>query len=345
MREGKRMDDPAFVDITNLSVAFEQQHGSRVHAVRGVSVKLREGESLGIVGESGCGKTTLGSAILNMLPSSAEVTADRFRIAGTDIRPGVESDYAGLRWSGVSAIFQNAMTAFNPVERVGTQIVDAIRLHTDSSRAQARSKAEYLFETVGIDPRRLRAYPHQLSGGMRQRAMIALALSCDPQLVLADEPTTALDVIAQNQVLALLKKLRVDLGLTVVMISHDLGAISEVCDRVAVMYAGEIVEEGPMRGVLVDPQHPYTRALVGAYPRLRGPKSELVSIPGGPPELSDPSLRTRCSFSARCSFAVETCVSARPDLAWVAGSPPRAAACSNPAVVTFMEGAPHGASA
>ncbi len=322
------------LQVENLSVVYSGQ--SDVTAVRDVSFSLRRGGSLGIVGESGCGKTTLGSALLRLLPPYASISRGAIRFDGVDLATCPPDQLRGIRWKRLSAIFQNAMTALNPVQRVGAQITSAIRFHTDADATTARQKSEHLFELVGIAPARLSSYPHQLSGGMRQRAVIALALCCDPDLVIADEPTTALDVVAQSQVLELLADLRERLGLTLIMVSHDLGAIKEVCDDIAVMYAGQLMEHGPGGDVLADPVHPYTRALVGAYPRLRGPLTDVVTVPGAPPVLDRPELADQCAFAERCGLAAAACTTHRPVAVPLPGSPGRVVACDNPAAVPVL---------
>jgi peptide/nickel transport system ATP-binding protein len=305
--------DPAggqpVLEVTDLRLQFRS--GSRVvRAVDGVSFALGQGETLGIVGESGSGKTSLGYGLLGVLPSNASITGGRIRLDGVDLVGAPEAIRRTLRWKRISMVFQNAMAALNPIFTVGDQIIRAIRQHERISRDQASARAGRLLERVGVSASRLAAYPHELSGGQRQRVAIALAVSCNPAVVIADEPTTALDVTSQVQVLDLLRDLQAELGMAVIMISHDLGAVSSLCRTIAVFYAGQIVEIGSRERVLSDPAHPYTTALLRAYPHLHGAVETLWTIGGSPPSLVTPP--GGCRFHPRCPAARERCLDQVP---------------------------------
>ncbi|MEE9305835.1 MAG: ABC transporter ATP-binding protein [bacterium] len=309
------------LDVLDLSVAYEVDGGT-LHAVRGVSIEVYEGESLGLVGESGCGKTTMAKALLKVLPPNGRITAGSIRLKGRDLVPLTEGQMREIRWRDVSMVFQSAMNALDPVYRIQDQIVEAIDLHEKVSRRVAVRRAEELFDLVGIDRKRLRDYPHQLSGGMRQRACIAIALAVHPSLLVADEPTTALDVIVKDQVLERITTLQHDLGIALIYVSHDISVVAETCGRVAIMYAGQIVEYGSVATVLSAPVHPYTMGLLNAFPSLFGSK-RLVAIPGYPPNLLAPP--PGCAFAARCPFAEGVCATNVPPLQEV--NPGHAAAC------------------
>ena len=308
------MNDPGatLLEMKDLRVLYEIR-GARAPAVDGVDLTLRAGDALGLAGESGCGKSTLALACLGLLPSNATVEGS-IRFRDTEVIGAKPGRLRALRWAGISMVFQGAMNAFNPVKRVGDQVVEAILLHEDVTRSEARRRMEDLFEHVGIAPRRAGDYPHEFSGGMRQRVMIAMALACNPPLVIADEPTTALDVMIQAQILNLLAKLREERNIALIVITHDLSVLAQVADRVAVMYAGRIVEEGSASELLTTPRHPYTKSLVGAFPVVGDPASRgvPVGLPGDPP---DPAARpTGCAFHPRCPKAFEPCNSVDPVL-------------------------------
>jgi peptide/nickel transport system ATP-binding protein len=293
------------LEIKNLRVLYEVR-GVKAPAVDGVDLTLRAGEVLGLAGESGCGKTTLALACLGLLPRNATVEGS-IRFEDTEVVGARPGRLRALRWAGISIVFQGAMSAFNPVKRVGDQVIEAILLHESVSEGEARRRMEELFEQVGMAPRRAGDYPHEFSGGMRQRVMIAMALACNPPLVIADEPTTALDVMTQAQILNLLGRLREEMGISLIVITHDLSVLAQVTDRVAIMYAGRIVEEGSASELLTTPRHPYSRALVGAFPVVGDPASRGVpaGLPGDPP---DPAARPPgCAFHPRCPFAFEPC--------------------------------------
>ncbi|MBU1493407.1 MAG: dipeptide/oligopeptide/nickel ABC transporter permease/ATP-binding protein [Actinobacteria bacterium] len=296
--------------IRDLRVGYESDGGDLV-AIDGVSFDVRAGESIGLVGESGCGKTTVMLGSLRLLPPGGRILSGSVWHDGHDLARIDLEELRGLRWSSLAVVFQGAMNALNPVQRVGAQITEAIRLHDPgASQADADTQARNLLDLVGMSPDWATQYPHQFSGGMRQRAMIALALACHPSLVVADEPTTALDVMIQAQVMDLLVRLREEMGMALVLITHNLGVVAETCDRVVVMYGGVVAEKGTVAEVFSDPRHPYTRLLLQAFPDIDEPDRPLVSIPGAPPRLDD--LPPGCRFAPRCPQAFERCSLERP---------------------------------
>jgi peptide/nickel transport system ATP-binding protein len=301
----------SLLEVRDLHVWFALPGGGELHAVQGVSLDLNPGERFGLVGESGCGKTTTIMAMMGLLPPNASVSGE-VRIDGTDILAGGEDSVRKHRWTDLAMVFQGAMNALNPVRTVGSQVAEPIVLHGRGSVAQARTRAGELLEQVGIPAAAGRRYPHEFSGGMRQRAAIAMALACEPKILLADEPTTALDVMVQAQILELLTGLSADLGLALVLVTHDLPVVAQFCQRSAVMYAGEIVETGPVTALYHSTSHPYTRRLFAATPDLRGDE-EVASIPGVPPRLDRPV--TGCPFRPRCDVAFDRCETDRPQLA------------------------------
>jgi len=302
---------PPLLEIRDLHVWFDLPHHRELHAVQGLSVELEAGERLGLVGESGCGKTTAILSVMGLLPPSASV-AGSVLLDGEDVLLGGEGSIRPHRWVDIAMVFQGAMNALNPVRTVASQIVEPMELHGLASGADADRRAGELLEMVGIGAEAGGRFPHEFSGGMRQRAAIAMALACGPKILLADEPTTALDVMIQAQILDLLVALTKDLGLTLVLVTHDLPVVAQVCDRAAVMYAGEIVESGPMDTLFHDPRHPYTRMLFAATPDLYGDE-EVLSIPGSPPRLDEPI--PGCPFQPRCDRAFDRCETERPRLA------------------------------
>ncbi|MEV0923927.1 ABC transporter ATP-binding protein [Streptomyces spongiicola] len=305
--------DRPLLSVRGLTVARRGLPAARL--VDGVSFDLRRGEALGLAGESGCGKTTTALALLGLLPDGLVRAGGEMHLdTEHGPRPLHTLSSRGMRavrWRRISMAFQGAMNALDPVMRVGDQIREAIRLHRpELDRTAADTRVGTLFEQVRLDPRRARAYPHEFSGGQRQRLMIALALACDPDLIIGDEPTTALDVITQRQILDLLDELRRELGLSVLLITHDLSVLAETCDRIAVMYAGRIVETGSVDEVYRDPRHPYTRRLLASFPAVGGPRELPPPIPGSPPDPAAPE--PGCAFAPRCDRADDVCRTSPP---------------------------------
>jgi oligopeptide/dipeptide ABC transporter ATP-binding protein len=296
--------DAPLLEVTNLTTYFTLESGT-VKAVDGVSFRLDYGEALGIAGESGCGKTTTALSLVRILPSNARIREGSIKLMGIDLVPKTENQLRRYRWREISIVFQGAMNALNPVRRVRDQIAEPLEARLGQSPREARKRAGELLELVGIPRKRGTAYPHELSGGMRQRAMIAMALACDPAIVIGDEPTTALDVMVQAQILQLLEDLRTKLGLSLILITHDLSVIAETCDRVLIMYAGRIAEEGPVDEVFRRPRHPYTQKLLAAFPNIAADRRSLEVIPGSPPDLRDPP--PGCRFAPRCFAAMAIC--------------------------------------
>jgi peptide/nickel transport system ATP-binding protein len=294
----------SLLSIEDLTVEYSTAKGP-LRATESVTLSVKEGEILGIVGESGCGKTTVTKAVIGSLDKNGQITGGEIRYKGRDITNLSDSDLRSIRWEEISHVIQNAMNALNPVHRIGSQFVEVIQAHSEMSKSQARERAKELLNSVGIESNRIRDYPHELSGGQRQRVVIALALALDPPLVIADEPTTGLDVVIQDEILRLIKQLQAELGNSMVIITHDISVVAEVADRVAVMYGGEIVEVGTTMDVFTRSAHPYTMGLMNAFPSLEESSDELVSIPGSPPNLVDPP--GGCRFAARCPFKTETC--------------------------------------
>ena len=294
--------------VDALSIEYRSRHGV-VRAVRNTSFDLGPAETLGLVGESGCGKSTLAMGVLGLLPPTAVVTAGAVRLGGRDLVTMSPESLRAMRWRKMAYVPQSAMNSLNPVARLRDQFQEVWRAHGGNGNG-ARDKAEALFVRVGLDPRRLESYPHELSGGMRQRAIIAMALMFEPELLVADEPTTGLDVIVQRGVLNLLRRLQAEEKMSVIFVSHDIAVVAELCAQVAVMYAGEIVELGPARTIFGAPVHPYTMGLEQAFPDIRDPRRTLVSIAGAPPRLDRPL--PGCPFAARCPFVEARCRIEKP---------------------------------
>lgn len=301
------------LEVQDLVTHYTIRRGS-VKAVENVSFSLEEGEAMGLAGESGCGKTTVALSLLGILPVNGRIVRGKILLKDTDITKLSEKELReGIRWKAISLIFQGAMNAMNPMYRVEDQIVEAIRTHDSHiSKKEAKQRIAKLFEMVGLEPERARNYPHEYSGGMRQRAMIAMALACNPSILIADEPGTALDVIVQAQVLKLMTELRKRLNLAMIMISHDLSIISETCDKLAIMYAGKLVELGDVLTMFKKPVHPYTQGLIAAFPGIYAPKQEMKALPGSPPNLLNPPKG--CRFNPRCPYVMDICKKKTPEL-------------------------------
>ncbi|MFJ2218119.1 ABC transporter ATP-binding protein [Streptomyces sp. NPDC101062] len=313
----------SLLEVRNLRVTYGT--GPRaVPAVRGVDLTVEAGSKLGIAGESGCGKSTLALALLRLLPPAAKLSGE-ILLDGEDVLTMKWGRLRAVRWAGASIVFQGAMHSLNAVHRIGDQIAEPLLLHRRVTPGAARSRAAELLEQVGLSAARADAYPHELSGGQRQRVMIAMALACDPRLIVADEPTTALDVMIQAQILRLIEQLVADQNISLLMISHDLAVLADTCDRLAVMYAGRIVEEGPARGVYDAAEHPYGRALSAAFPRIGDLTSRRAprGLPGDPPDPA--ALPSGCTFHPRCPVALDAC--AHDDQALRDVGPGRRAAC------------------
>ncbi len=300
------------LDVSSLKMHFSTMQGT-VKAVDGVSFSVNKGEALGFAGESGCGKTSMGLTVMRILPDNGRIIDGTMNFDGVDLRNLNEDTLRRrVRWKRISMVFQGAMNAFTPVHRIGFQISEAILAHERTTKQESMDRARKLLSLVGINPDRVSNYPHEFSGGMKQRAMIAMALSCNPDMVILDEPTTALDVIVQAQVIDLLKQLREKLRISFMMISHDISAMAQLCDKLAVMYAGEIVEQGTTSDVFTRPAHPYTQGLIAAFPSIKGPKRRLAPISGSPPNLLNPPQG--CRFHPRCPFAMDICREKTPEI-------------------------------
>jgi oligopeptide/dipeptide ABC transporter ATP-binding protein len=308
---------PPLLSVRHVSTDFVGEDGTIAHALEDVSFDVTPGQTLGLVGESGCGKTTTLLSVMRLLPVSASISGQVF-YKGTDLFSLSEREMRSYRWKEMAIVFQGAMNALNPVMRIGDQIGEAILLHKLMDQAAADNQVEKLLDLVGIAKNRKDQYPHQYSGGMRQRAMIAMALACKPSLLFADEPTTALDVMIQAQVLELLKQIQQALGLAIVLVTHDLGVVAEVCDAVVVMYGGKVAEYGSADQVYNHPQHPYTQRLLESFPDINRPNETLASIPGIPPRLSE--LPPGCRFEPRCYKKIDICSRVTPRLVYVSAS-------------------------
>ena len=293
------------LEVKNLSMHYDTMEGN-VDAVKNISFEVNSGESFGLVGESGCGKTSVAMTLLQLQPDNSVITQGSIKLDGKELIGLSENDLRKVRWDSISIVFQGAMNAWNPVIKIGEQIREAMREHyPENTKQENINKIIELFKMVGLDESITDRYPHELSGGMKQRAVIALALSCNPKVIIADEPTTALDVVIQDQILNEIKKVQQLLGLSLIYISHDIAVIAEMTDKIAVMYAGSIVEIGPTTDVFKEPKHSYTKALLDSTPSIRGEKKKLRSLDGEPPSLINEI--TGCSFSPRCPSPTEEC--------------------------------------
>jgi peptide/nickel transport system ATP-binding protein len=313
----------AILEVENLSIGYHTQKGY-LHAVEDVSFSLEEGKSFGFVGESGCGKTTLGMALMRLLPPNGVIRKGHMLFDGFDLLDKSDEEMRQIRWQSIAMIFQAAMNALNPVHRVNEQIAEAILTHNPSiDKKGAFEQVEELFQLVGIPKDRMRDYPHQYSGGMKQRAIIAMALACKPRLIIADEPTTALDVIVQDQILKEIMKLQKEFGISMIFISHDISIVAEVCHDIGIMYAGKLLEHGSREEVFSNPKHPYTKALLSSYPSLTGQKQRLIPIQGETPNLIHPP--SGCCFCERCPDAKEACKIG--EAVWIETSPQHKTLC------------------
>ncbi len=300
----------AVLTVENLSTFFKTEKGI-ARAVENVSFSVEEGEMLGLIGESGCGKTTVAQSILRLIEFPGKVVAGSVHLNGRDLLKASDSELDSLRWKDLSVIPQSAMNALNPVYTIGDQIMEAILLHERVSKREALARMKTLLELVGIDGDRWKSYPHEFSGGMKQRVAIAMSLACSPKLVISDESTTGLDVLTQAQVIALIKNLQRKMDLSVILISHDLPMVTAICDKIAIMYAGKIVELASTEDILNDTRHPYSKALLQATPDLSDPDREVISIPGSVPNLVN--IPQCCRFHTRCAFAFDRCRKETPE--------------------------------
>lgn len=305
----------SLLEVKNLKTYFHTKEGV-VKAVDDVSFTLEEGEAIGLVGESGCGKTTTALSITSLLPKEGNVVGGEIIFNGKNLVELNENQIRRYRWNEISIAFQGAMNALNPVKKIGEQITEVMMYHNKLDYKSARKKAKDLLELVEIDRKRIDQYPHEFSGGMKQRVMIAMALACDPKVLIGDEPTTALDVMVQAQILELLERLRAELKMSLILITHDLSVMAETCDKAAVMYAGKIVETGTVENIIHHSSHPYTQKLVKAFPDINGEKEMTESIPGTPPNLINPP--SGCYFHPRCEYAIEKCKHSSPPLKKIA---------------------------
>ena len=313
------------LQVKDLTMHYQTRQGT-VKAVDGISFELARGEVLGLVGESGCGKTSIAVTLMKLLPDNALILKGQVLLDGQDLMTMDDTTLRKYRWRRISMIFQAAMNSLNPVHRVGDQIVEAIEAHDMAATLkEAQETVDRLFRLVGLDPRLTDRYPHEFSGGMRQRAVIAMALACQPDVIVADEPTTALDVIVQDRILRQIKEIQTDLNMSMIYITHDIAVVAEITDRIGVMYAGKLVELGSTADVFERPIHPYTKALLSVFPSIRGEKRPLTTLGGEPPNLVDPP--TGCRFHPRCPYATAICQQEEPPIVVRDG---HWAACWNP---------------
>tara|TARA_B100000508_G_scaffold118060_1_gene97975 strand:- start:58 stop:1035 length:978 start_codon:yes stop_codon:yes gene_type:complete len=313
------------LQVKDLTMHYQTRQGT-VKAVDGISFELARGEVLGLVGESGCGKTSIAVTLMKLLPDNALIVKGQVLLDGQDLMTMDDTTLRTYRWRRISMIFQAAMNSLDPVHRVGDQIIEAIEAHDMiTTMTEARATVDRLFRLVGLDPGLTDRYPHEFSGGMRQRAVIAMALACQPDVIVADEPTTALDVIVQDRILRQIKEIQTDLNMSMIYITHDIAVVAEITDRIGVMYAGKLVELGSTADVFERPIHPYTKALLSVFPSIRGEKRPLATLGGEPPNLIDPP--TGCRFHPRCPYATAICQQEEPPVVVRDG---HWAACWNP---------------
>ena len=303
------MSNRPVLAVEDLTMHYSIKAGA-VRAVDGVTFSIERGQALGLVGESGSGKSSIAMTLLRLLPDNAQILRGKILLDGIDIVTLSEERMREFRWNRISMIFQAAMNSLNPVYKVGEQIIEALEAHLESAREESIERVRRLYDVVSLDPGLIVRYPHEYSGGMRQRAIIAMALACEPDLIIADEPTTALDVIVQDHILREMRSIQAELDMSMIYISHDMAVIAEVSDVVGVMYAGKIVELGSTADVFQSPIHPYTRSLMSAFPSVTGKKRDLATLTGEPPNLLDPP--TGCRFHPRCPYATDECRSQEP---------------------------------
>ena len=306
----------ALIEVENLKIYFMTRRGP-AKAVDDIGFSIEKNKTLGLIGESGCGKTTTAMSLMKLIKPPGKIVGGSIRYMGNDIVPMTDEQIRRLRGKEISIVRQEAQNALNPVLTIGKQITEMILEHESVTRETALARAKKQLNLVGISDQRITSFPHEFSGGMKQRAMAAIATACNPKFLILDEPTTGLDVIVQRQILAMFRKLKIELNLTAVFISHDLSVVAETCDRVAVMYAGKIMEESDTVSLYKTPLHPYSKALIGAYPSLKGERRQLKSIPGAPPSLIDPP--PGCRFTPRCELAESICSREEPFLKTIDG--------------------------
>ena|SRR5699024_80957 len=300
--------------VKDLNIEYKTAEGS-LQAVSDINFELKKGERIGLVGESGCGKTTLAKSLMRLLPENGEITNGEIIFKGEDLVTKTQEEIRKLRWKEISMVAQSSMNALNPVYRVGDQIIEAIQVHSNATKKEAMERSEELFRMVGLEKKRLQSYPHQMSGGMKQRAIIAMALALEPSLIIADEPTTALDVIMQDRILNQIIQLQKEVNSSMVFITHDISVVSETCNIILVMYGGKVVEQASTRDFFKNPHHPYTLGLQNAFPSITDIGEELISIPGTPPNLLQP--KPGCRFQDRCPFVTDLCKKVTPELSEV----------------------------
>jgi peptide/nickel transport system ATP-binding protein len=330
--------EDALLEVDGLSIDYATATGD-VRAVDDVSFSVQAGEFMGIVGESGCGKSTMLFGIAQLLSPPGEIAAGRVLFHGKDMVRLSSGELRHMRWRDYSVVMQSAMNALNPMKSIGAQFKDALQAHEPMSKDRVKERSAEVLSLVGIDPAHLKSYPHQLSGGMRQRAMIAMALLFTPQLVVMDEPTSALDVVAQRSLMLKIRELQVQLGFAVIFVTHDMHVVSRYSDRVLVMYAGQVVEAAPTDQIFEHPRHPYSRGLIEAFPTVTGPRKDLIGIPGSPPDLAQPL--TGCRFRPRCPVAIDVCAETEPALVDAGGALVRCVLYTAASAVT--EASPSGA--